>query len=648
MSCIQAVWPIVSKALEDGYFEIDEIYANIAECTTNENPVRDYLVEHGKPELSDIADTSDPWSEYAMMNNKTPPKPHFATPQRPIATPQPRLSTPESKKIKTTSLEAVSTPRPRSSANNSPFVFGPTSPLFTAGKSPAKSDRVVSIDMHSTANIFSPVAAKESVADVQATTNSSSPIIAEKPLVDTQDTINSSPVAHQPSVEAQTVTTCPPVVAEEPLVDIQSTTKISSPAIDMEPLVDLLSDDEIPPLTLQESLIDLHSVINIVPPVATQDPISKLAQLANDQCGSHAKVVVEEGPNGKLAVRFKLSAEHATLFPIPAKKAYDPSPLHDSTHMSMSPLAFSTPAPAVPSKSLPDDTQDESPGRSYLRDFIKRSRSAPANGSPQQPSASNVSSSLSSISTISSPRSLTATSSPQRRTPLASAGSPKSRTPLGEKSPNSPQKQLQEEKVASPKKRKLEDSENIAPESPVVAIQATTKRVKRCVIATPEETPAPEMRAEESTRPPTRRSSRLRSQSKIEPPTKHDLLTESSLPMKSAQPKKSSRPKKSDLPMKSSSLPTPIKLNNGRTRIRKVGIPDVAQLTRTNTRKNRGDAELPAQVLAKISAALESGLTEEEAAPTPRGATGTGKTVEWKEPLEEKAPRRLRSRAKKA
>ncbi|WAO84627.1 Hypothetical protein NCS54_00184700 [Fusarium falciforme] len=71
-------------------------------------------------------------------------------------------------------------------------------------------------------------------------------------------------------------------------------------------------------------------------------PVYSLSRMADDRCQGHAKVVVTE-QNGRLFVRFKLSAEYAHMFP--ASQGFDGSQFSMSPSISSSPrITFKSPA----------------------------------------------------------------------------------------------------------------------------------------------------------------------------------------------------------------------------------------------------------------------------------------------------------------
>lgn len=267
--------------------------------------------------------------------------------------------------------------------------------------------------------------------------------------------------------------------------------------------------------------------------------------------------------------------------------------------------AKTTPVPNSPAApaSARQETFDDSPGRDYMRDFIKRSRQTTTTetGSPMAPSAK--------------------------------------RQPLVAKSPNtgSPHKKRKlekdEEAQSPPKKHKepkepKEPKESNEPKEPAAKrVRRTAKATKRKVdpiVDTVDDTPtAPEITAEqvdmmddqddeaELDGPLTRRSTRLRTQTGI-----------------------SSGPR--------SSIPTAIKL--GRSGAGRAGgavlnstvrsdQQELTAQTRMNTKKNKGSSEYPAQVLARVAESSQ-GDDSDNSSDVPSDSSKGRKCVGWKEPLE--------------
>jgi hypothetical protein len=121
-------------------------------------------------------------------------------------------------------------------------------------------------------------------------------------------------------------------------------------------------------------------------------------------------------------------------------------------------------------------------------------------------------------------------------------------------------------------------------------------------------------------------------------------------PKKQASPKKAAAPptrRSSRLTNKApkSSIPTPIRIDSrsGAGRV-KAAAPDLTNVTRNNTKKNKGKALDPKAVLAAMQEAGPSSPVATTVVSAPKG----GKTVQWKTPVEEEPPKRVtRSRAKK-
>lgn len=288
-----------------------------------------------------------------------------------------------------------------------------------------------------------------------------------------------------------------------------------------------------------------------------------------------------------------------------------PSDDTSTTPEKMTP-AKTTPVPNSPAApaSARQETFDDSPGRDYMRDFIKRSRQTTTTetGSPMAPSAK--------------------------------------RQPLVAKSPNtgSPQKkrklEKEEEAQSPPKKHRepKEPKESDGPKEPAAkrvrrTAKATKRKVDSIVDKVDDAPTAPEVTAEQVDKkndqddeaeldgPLTRRSTRLRTQTGI-----------------------SSGPR--------SSIPTAIKL--GRSGAGRAGgavlnstvrsdQQELTAQTRMNTKKNKGASEYPAQVLARV--AESQGDDSDNSSDVPSDSSKGRKCVVWKEPLEmvkEEKPSKLK------
>lgn len=101
-----------------------------------------------------------------------------------------------------------------------------------------------------------------------------------------------------------------------------------------------------PPATIEHGVVNIDMRQNpdifgthVSSPPA---PVYSLSRMADDRCQGHAKVVVTE-QNGRLFVRFKLSAEYAHMFP--ASQGFDGSQFSMSPSISSSPrITFKNPA----------------------------------------------------------------------------------------------------------------------------------------------------------------------------------------------------------------------------------------------------------------------------------------------------------------
>lgn len=405
--------------------------------------------------------------------------------------------------------------------------------------------------------------------------------------------------------------------------------------------------------------------------VPSPNAINRLADMAVERCDGQAKVQVTE-ENGRLIVRFKLPTEFAYLFP-------DTQGL-DESHFTTSPSAASSspritfkgheltltkvdnsPAPEEPElpslKSNSDNTSiasgfdaspqvpaltptpaaklntsftpvngsssssssdeeksnengrptqqdkqsvhskhyEDSPGRDYMRDFIKRTHrkrlSATETGSPIAP--------------------------------------PAKRAPLGIKSPN----------VESPQKgkRKAENEEHDN-ESPLkTSAGPQLKKARRAEVPSPGKTSSAALKG----KAPVDRTKVSSAATKAESTTTTDDEKAAS-----ATGSRRSTRLRSQMPGSTakSSIPTSIKLggraNGGRSALTSATRneeKDLSNKTRRNTLKNRGNAEYPAQVLARHQEerlrenSSESSSSSSEA---PAKVTIGRKSVGWKTPLE--------------
>ncbi|PTB35801.1 uncharacterized protein TrAFT101_010649 [Trichoderma asperellum] len=226
----------------------------------------------------------------------------------------------------------------------------------------------------------------------------------------------------------------------------------------------------------------------------------------------------------------------------------------------------------------------DSPERDYMRDFIRRSKHR---------------------------RSSTTT------TALGSPIAQNQRQPLGARSPNMETQQ--------PEKRKFESSEGDENEA---AAEPAAKKIRR-----PRSTP------------PRPAAAAANADSGDEDPLSVDAAAPPAAPSPAPPASDSSSRRSSRLRTRSAipkpSGPAPVRVGRpvGRPRTEKGNVVDIVHQTRANTRRNKGKAEYPSQVLARQAEA--AGEAEEEvgaqgsdqpaAAAVPR--TRRGKSVVWKEPL---------------
>ncbi|KAG5950625.1 hypothetical protein E4U53_004739 [Claviceps sorghi] len=259
---------------------------------------------------------------------------------------------------------------------------------------------------------------------------------------------------------------------------------------------------------------------------------------------------------------------------------------------------------------------DDSPGRDYMRDFIRRTSrrrlSTTDTGSPIAP--------------------------------------PLKRTPLGTKSSNTPSPQKLKRKANS-------DIQIPEPESSKAAPEPVLKRARRSVQLGTRQPSASNETKEHANRSQTSKVSLHPEaaadaadavddqEDHAEMSTGNGTGTRRSTRIRSQQSIPGAASK--------SSIPTAIRLSS-RPGTGRVGLnsstrteqQDLSHQTRMNTRKNKGNAEHPSQVLARCQ---EGNVDEEsgESVPIGRPRTG-GKNVGWKTPLEahhEERPKKARTTA---
>ncbi|KPM34194.1 hypothetical protein AK830_g12381 [Neonectria ditissima] len=267
-----------------------------------------------------------------------------------------------------------------------------------------------------------------------------------------------------------------------------------------------------------------------------------------------------------------------------------------TTPANTTPAANDSPAPA----SNRQETFDDSPGRDYMRDFIKRSRqsSTTETGSPMAPSAKRQPLVAKSHNTPSPLKKRKLEKDEEAQSPLEKAKEPKE--PLEAKEPAA--KRIRR----TAKVNKKADQANTISDNTLIGlgiVAEVDKMEKMEKVDKVEE-------KEELDGPTTRRSSRLRTQTG------------------------GSGPK--------SSIPTAIKLNRsgagraGGAILNSTVKSDQQELTaqtRSNTKKNRGASEYPAQVLARVAGSPQNEDSDNSDAPS-SNSSKDGKSVGWKEPLE--------------
>ncbi|KAM0245491.1 hypothetical protein ACHAQJ_010542 [Trichoderma viride] len=254
---------------------------------------------------------------------------------------------------------------------------------------------------------------------------------------------------------------------------------------------------------------------------------------------------------------------------------------------------------AAKSHAIPATSHTDTPERDYMRDFIRRSR-------PRRPST----------------------------TELGSPIAPTQRRPLGARSPNMETQQKE--------KRKFDSSEGEENKSETKA-EPATKRIRRLPRATPPK-PASAVASDHSDdEDPLAMDANTavtsadelansEDQENVSPAAAADVATS----------RRSSRLRTMPSTVPKSSIPAPIKVGRGRPANSTLGHlrteqHDLVHQTRANTRRNKGKAEYPAQVIAKRSEQEEEEEVDQEmsdpAEEVEVSKTRLGKSVVWKDPL---------------
>ncbi|RSL56969.1 hypothetical protein CEP54_008544 [Fusarium duplospermum] len=299
------------------------------------------------------------------------------------------------------------------------------------------------------------------------------------------------------------------------------------------------------------------------------------------------------------------TSNHVEAGPVETTPA-EATPAENTAQALDTPEIQTTSNTTPPQEAAPAQTADtrrhdyDSPGREYMREFIKRSRQ--------------------SIATTT-----TETGSPMA--PIAK------RQPLEARSPNrgSPQKNKRKHddvsgEVQSPAKKAKSSKEETKQTTPKRARRTKTVRQKIDLAIEMTDLPAD---AEEATA------------EVMETVEKQTEVTEDEGPVTRRSTRLRSREQTSGAPK--SSIPTPIKLNrsgagrNGGAVLNssvRSEQQDLTHQTRLNTKRNKGSAEYPAQVLAKHTETKGEDDSDASRASGESSACKGKKSVVWREPLE--------------
>ncbi|KAK2934838.1 hypothetical protein FoTM2_006085 [Fusarium oxysporum f. sp. vasinfectum] len=429
-------------------------------------------------------------------------------------------------------------------------------------------------------------------------------------------------------------------------------------------------------------------------------PIQNLSHMADDACNGHAKVVITE-ENGRLFVRFKLSARYAHMFP--ASQGFNDS-------LSFSPsVDISTPRPR------PVDSTVQTPDLNSFGDFASPSPSVIQTPEPQSTESLLKTPDISGVGVIdrSSPGEFDTPELPQndntlvfgepatidrpsirrapRRqseiTPLKRAArnamgiskgpaTPRFSTPAaddGDRTLTIPwDDETPARQVDTPAAPPIQEAEAAAAVNNEITPAATTTeagspiapvtkrqplgarspnrgspmKTKRKADGDREETsPAKKTKVDAaveaagSIRKVTRKTKAKRQ--KVD-----DLATNVSVTRRSSRLRSQEHP--SSTPK--SSLPTPIKLGRagaGRSLPKKARSEEdeLARKTRANTKRNMGNAEFPAEVLVRIADEAEKNSDHGQESERP----ASGRRVGWNQPLEKvqgEEPKKGRAKGK--
>ncbi|PTB63161.1 hypothetical protein BBK36DRAFT_1127524 [Trichoderma citrinoviride] len=258
----------------------------------------------------------------------------------------------------------------------------------------------------------------------------------------------------------------------------------------------------------------------------------------------------------------------------------------------------------------------DSPERDYLRDFIRRSR-------------------------------------PRARRQSTESGSPiapAQRLPLGARSPNMETQQKE--------KRKFDSSEGEENEFQSTA-EPPTKRVRSAPRSSPRKSTVPANSQSDDEDPLAKDTAAAQAKTVENADAPANAVEPQEAPAAAAAvSRRSTRLRNRPSAIPKSSIPAPVKVGRGRPPTGatlgsvRTEQQDLVHQTRANTRRNKGNAEYPAQFLARRSEEDEGGDGELAAGQQDEAEASTarrGKSVVWKEPLadfqEEEKPKRGRGAA---
>lgn len=248
---------------------------------------------------------------------------------------------------------------------------------------------------------------------------------------------------------------------------------------------------------------------------------------------------------------------------------------------------------------IPSISHNDTPERDFLRDFIKRSK-------PRRTSTTDTGS------------------------PIA----PAQRLPLGARSPNMETQQKE--------KRKFDSSEGEENESETKP-EPAAKRIRRIPRATPRKSKSVVVADDHSDdEDPLAKDVTPTSVKTSDNADELANAEEQEETPSAAISRRSSRLRTKPGAIPKSSIPGPTKVGRGRPPSSstlgsvRTEQQDLVHQTRVNTRRNKGNAEYPAQILARHSGEEEGdvdGETSDQQDEAEASKAGRGKSVVWKEPL---------------